>query len=275
MFESRSRSIRSGRFSSAFAGIGPTWLRHPLTHERFPLAALSQIIPPGATVFDIGANIGTYTRFMAGPFRAGRVVAFEPMTENRELLLRNIELGKIEDRVTVVPYALCDHDGSASLQIDDMQTGSAALDAVTHGKPSEGRAALGLPAKTELINCRTLDSLLADGNLPPPAVLKIDIEGAERMMLEGARNVLATIGPDLLIELHGADVARQVSELLLEFGYRILGAGMMFGAAYQGFVDQAAISRIVAQYDLHFIIASKDPSAPSRIDTDRLSFRTA
>src|SRR5947209_1304251 len=87
------------------------WLRDPLTHETFPLAALQALMRPGYVVYDVGANIGLYTRFLANSFRAAKVVAFEPMTENLAQLRTNIDLGDITDRVMVVPYALADSDG--------------------------------------------------------------------------------------------------------------------------------------------------------------------
>ncbi len=245
------------------------WLRHPLTHERYPLAALKQLIHSGDTVYDVGANIGLYTRFALGLFGAGTVVAFEPMTENRLMLQRNIDLGKVTDRVRILPFALSNvDDESAALQIDDMQTGSAALDAVKHGKAADGRAALGLKPKTEVVRCRRLDSLLAGGELPPPNVIKIDIEGAEKMMLEGAVEALQRHSPRLLIELHGAPIAREVVTFLLDRNYHLMGTGWKFSPANHGPVDRDLLPHIQDEYDLHFLVAAQNPDdLPQTVDT--------
>src|SRR4030095_9043666 len=107
------------------------WLRHPLTHERFPLGALQRLVRPGVVVYDVGANIGLYARFITSVFGAGRVICFEPMTQNRELLERNLRASNCRERVSLLPYALSDIDGEEDLQVDDMMSGSAVLDRVT------------------------------------------------------------------------------------------------------------------------------------------------
>ena len=121
------------------------------TNLGFMLGALRRLIDPGAVVFDVGANIGMYVRFMLCRFNAGRVVAFEPMRENLPLLQRNIHRGGCADRVQVMNVALADYDGSDAFQIDDMSSASGTLDVVAQGAAAQGRRQYGLPPKVETV----------------------------------------------------------------------------------------------------------------------------
>src|SRR5215212_4080112 len=69
--------------------------------DALTLGMFNRLIRPGDVVYDIGANIGLYTRVMVQWFEAGRVIAFEPMRENIELLQANIALGAIGERTVV------------------------------------------------------------------------------------------------------------------------------------------------------------------------------
>src|SRR5947209_5185180 len=105
------------------AGIGPLrihlrrnrsfWLRNPLESESFPFSMLRQLVRAGDLVYDAGANLGLYSRFLITCLGVERVVAFEPVAENRALLACNLALGDVAARVTVLPFALGDEDGTA------------------------------------------------------------------------------------------------------------------------------------------------------------------
>jgi FkbM family methyltransferase len=192
-------------------------------HHAQTLAMFRQLIRPGDVVYDIGANIGYYTRFIARDMGAGQVISFEPMTENAELLERNVALAKLDDKVKVYRLALSDHTGDELLQVDDVMGGTAVLDAVAGGKPSEARQHVGLGPKTETVKVMTLDSLIQRDNLPAPAFIKIDTEGAEAMVLGGALNTLRTHKPRLAIALHGEGPTRAVLNLLMRLGYTCRG----------------------------------------------------
>ncbi|HQY88136.1 MAG TPA: FkbM family methyltransferase, partial [Tepidisphaeraceae bacterium] len=125
--------------------------------------------------------------------------------------------------VKVMAMALSDHDGSESLQIDDVMGGTAVLDSVSHGEASASRQRLGLKPKTETVSIRTLDRLIDEAKLPKPDVMKIDTEGAEAIVLKGAEGVLKNKRPRLLIALHGEQPARATLELLHKHGYICYG----------------------------------------------------
>jgi FkbM family methyltransferase len=250
-------------------GIGPfrlrlrrnrsLWLRKPLESERFPFAMLRKLVRPGDVVYDCGANLGLYARHLTGSLGAGRVVAFEPMADNREILAANLALGGIADRVTVLPFALSDEDGTAEFQVDDMQTTSGTLSKVTGGGASEGRRNLRLGPLTTRVPSRRLDTAVAEERLPPPDVIKVDVEGAEGLLLRGAAGLLREHRPRLLVELHGAAVARDVLAVLDGLGYACAGkVEPHIHASGYGRLDPSLSPRIQGLYDVHFLVASPD-----------------
>jgi len=195
------------------------WLRHPLAMETRMLGYLKRLIRPGVVFYDIGANLGMHSRF-AARFGAGKVFAFEPMTENLELLRQNVALaGQAADTIRIMQMAAGDQDGEEALQIDNVMSGTARLDKVDSGEASLGRKLYGLPPLTERVRVARLDTLVESGNVPPPNVIKIDVEGAEDLVLEGAPKVLANHKPDFAIELHSHEKARKVLALLDKNGY--------------------------------------------------------
>jgi FkbM family methyltransferase len=252
-------------------GIGPfrvrlrrnrsLWLREPMESEAFPFAMLRRLVRPGDVVYDVGANLGLYARYLVATLSAGRVISFEPAEDNRALLARNLELGDIMPQVTVLPFALADEDGFAEFQVDDMQSASGTLSKVTGGKASVGRRNLELAPLTARVACRRLDTVVGEEGLPLPDVIKIDVEGAEALLLRGARAVLRERRPRLLIELHGAEVAREVLSLLDELGYACAGkVGAGIDPSGYARVGAATVPRVAGLYDVHFVAASPDPA---------------
>jgi FkbM family methyltransferase len=257
-------------------GIGPFrlrlrrnrsfWLRDPIFSEGVPLGYLREITRPGDVYYDVGANLGLYARVLSDLFQAGTVLAFEPMSDNVKLLRQNIALAKDPSKIRLMEIALSDRDGEELLQVDDMMTSSATLDRVTGGRPAIGREQYGLSARTETVRVARLDTLIEREKLPPPNVMKIDIEGAELMMLRGATHTLARHRPLLLIEMHGLDITRSVLELLEQAGYHVWAELPDFPATGRRAYRQIHASDVDGRtnvYDIQHILASTDPS---RID---------
>lgn len=253
-----------GRFEFRLRRNRAFWLRDPEDFERIPFAMLACLVRPGDVVADLGANLGLYSRFLVSGAGAARVLAFEPWIENTRMLRRNLELGSMIDRVEIHPIAVADEDGEFRFQVDDIQSASGSLDRVRHGSPSEGRENLGLPVREVTVPCRTLDSLVSSGQIPQPDVLKIDVEGAETLVLRGARALLVNRRPRILVELHGASEARSVLEILLGHEYRIV-AHVEPSLSPSGFSPLTAsdLSRIRGRYDVHFMAASCDGGLPT------------
>lgn len=143
--------------------------------DREERALLANIVRPGMTVLDIGANIGIYTRFLAeltGP--TGRVIAFEPEPKNFSLLQRAVASIR---QVTVVHAAVSEKSGTLRLYVaDDLNVDHHTYDA------GEGRRAVNVPAIA-------IDDYINSGERVD--VIKMDIQGAELAALRGAERVLS------------------------------------------------------------------------------------
>lgn len=216
------------------------------------LAMFRRLVRPGDVVYDVGANIGYYTRYIAAHLSPRRVLAFEPMTENVRLLRDNVRLADAGGLIQVFPVALSDHEGQEALQVDDVMGGTAVLDSIAGGEASHARRRLGLAPRTEPVEVATLDGLLSRSGEPPPDMMKIDTEGAEVTVLRGAAGVLERHSPRLLIATHGPELARQVAQFLAVRGYHCYGyrrgAGGYGPLAGEGSLDLAD-NNIVASRD--------------------------
>jgi FkbM family methyltransferase len=165
---------------------------------------LRSVIEPGMTVIDVGANVGQMTLEMAhlvGP--TGRVIAIEPGPGNLAVLRRHVEGNGFADRVTVIAAACCTlHGGKMELDIPGK-----AVDVVGSGFQLRGigispnPAASSLPLAKLSVDTVSLDGVMADLKAFP-AVLKIDVEGAEVEVLRGGRNLLQKNRPALAVGFH-------------------------------------------------------------------------
>jgi FkbM family methyltransferase len=175
------------------------------TDEPAVQEELVRILHPGSVVYDVGANVGFLTLIAArlvGP--EGHVYAFEPIPANVRAIERNAALNELGN-VTVVELALSDRAGDAVLRIP-------------HANQGARLASLGESSGEEELTVRTaaLDEL--DG-LRPPDLLKLDVEGAELLVLQGAKRCLETHRPALICELH--DTRAAIEELLPQLGYEV------------------------------------------------------
>jgi FkbM family methyltransferase len=234
------------------------WLRAPLTHERFMLGSLERFIRKGDVVYDAGANIGLYSRFMIQRFQASHVYAFEPMPGNRELLAANLKVGGCADKVTILPCAVGNQDGMVRFQVDDLTSNSGTLDAVARGNASQSRRQYGLPPVTLEVAVSRLDTLVDTNAIAKPDVIKLDVEGAEAMALDGARHSLLKHRPRLVIELHGAEAARSVLRVLWDIGFYCFGTLIAKGASTYKEVTPDDLEYITGPYSLHLLVASAD-----------------
>jgi FkbM family methyltransferase len=241
------------------------WLRDPLTHERMVFGGLQRLVRPGDVVYDVGANVGLYARFLVSAFGASRVLAFEPMRNNVELLRKNIAVDPASAaRVTVAEVALGDADGEELLQVDDLMSASAALDRVRVGRPSQGREQFGLPALTEKVVVRRLDTFCTEAHLPPPDVIKVDIEGAEQLFLAGATETLTKYRPRLVMEMHEPNTTRQVLNTLERHGYFTYGFSSDGSRSVWRPMRASDLAETAGVHDLHHIFAACEPDVLAR-----------
>jgi FkbM family methyltransferase len=175
--------------------------------------ALLDMLHEGDVFYDIGANIGWYS-LLAARKTLAPVVAFEPSVRNAAILQQNAATNRLA--VTTIPAAVSDVDGWATFL--DRSSLEGRLDKDDCEAQAERRAKRNRPrARTHPVPVVTVDSFLAASEQQPPAVVKIDVEGAELGVLRGMVDTLAATRPRLLIELHGTQ--REVADFLDEHAY--------------------------------------------------------
>lgn len=144
------------------------------SYEGEVFDALRPFLGEGAVFWDIGSNLGLHAVTAKRLFPATTVHAFEPVPELAARIRANASLNGVE--ITVHPLALSSRGGRAVLHLPPGGTsGRASLHAVA-GVPEAARLEVEAARADELIN---------GGAIPPPTVLKIDVEGAEAEVLDG------------------------------------------------------------------------------------------
>lgn len=174
------------------------------TYEPDSTAVFLQHVRPGAVVFDIGAHVGYYSvlaSHLAGP--SGRVFAFEPRPFNLQCLLRHKELNSLPQ-----------------LEAFDVCVGASAGSARFESRTGSGTGHLA-PDGDLAVKVISLDDWLREGRLVAPDFIKIDVEGAEREVLEGARELLRERRPKLLLSLHSGALNAWAQAHLRALGYQL------------------------------------------------------
>ena len=177
----------------------------------------------GRTVWDVGAHMGYHTLAMACLVgSSGHVVAFEPNPHNLERLRTNLDRNPdLAQRVIIVDSALSQDDGEMRfVQSSDVDggrsSGSHLADALLPMVESV------YESFTEtLVRCVKADTLLASKAVPLPQVMKVDVEGAEHLVLNGAQQLLSNCRPILFVEVHNVTAMFHVQKLLLGLGYSV------------------------------------------------------
>lgn len=157
-------------------------------YEAGPIEALREFVPEGSLVIDVGANVGFFAlRFADWVGDAGEVIAIEPEDHNFNALVGALKREGLSDRVHALQAVAAAKPGTTFLEINPLHPADHKL----------SRDNTGLP-----VTAVTLDELVRDHAGVTPALIKIDVQGAEMLVLEGAAETLRTAGPALFVELH-------------------------------------------------------------------------
>lgn len=158
----------------------------------------------GAVVFDIGAHVGFYTLLAArrvGP--GGHIYAFEPLARNVSFLERHIQINEL-DNVSLQQMAISDRSGTVSF-------GGGVSSSTGHITTSG----------EEQVQASALDDLLDTGEIDPPALMKIDVEGAEGAVLRGGKELISNHKPGIFLATHGTVTHQECTAFLRSMGYSL------------------------------------------------------
>jgi FkbM family methyltransferase len=188
------------------------------TNEIPVQEAFASHIKPGHTFFDIGANVGFFTLVgarLVGP--SGKVFAFEPVPQNAEAVRGNVGLNGFTN-VTVIEKAVSRRSGAGELILSSHPGGATLITGDIAPPDMVGMASVTLVS---------IDDVVAKGEIPPPDVVKIDVEGAEVEVLEGMTETIRKYRPILIYEIDDADKQaftqrfNRFEELVRTHGYEI------------------------------------------------------
>lgn len=174
-------------------------------------SSIANSLTKGMVCFDIGG----YRGFIAGMMAvagAGRVVTFEPLEENREQIQRMIEVNP-GIHVEIMPVAINDCDEETKFKVMPNPSMGKLVSSDFQPQASE--------VKTIPITVCKLDSLVLNGGLPVPDIMKVDVEGAETAVLQGATKLLTKHAPILFIEAHSGSLAQECADFLYGLGYDV------------------------------------------------------
>jgi len=164
------------------------------TFEPELTALLSLFTDTRGDVVNIGANVGFYAIFFARCFaKARRVVAIEPNPEAFELLQWNINTNGVSDRVECVRACIGEVPGQAEFAFVPGKSEYSSIGRITHA------GARGLVQQHVTVDVLPLTSV-ASGRALEPEIIFIDTEGAELLVLRGAKDLVMKFRPLLIFE---------------------------------------------------------------------------
>lgn len=197
----------------AFYWSAPSRSRNNMTNMYEPLQPylLSEMANAlGMKIFiDIGANIGLYSIILTEEIKAEKVLAFEPMPGPFCELNKNIELNNLSNKIHPFNIALSDERGSAQISVISEFSGANALTKSTiHSEKT--------PIRFDTVETGKLDDFIKSAG--EYIAIKIDVEGHEKQVIDGACTVLRS--NYCLIQLE--DYEGTVASELFEIGYKLI-----------------------------------------------------
>lgn len=191
------------------------------SYESHLVEIVEKHLQDGVDFIDVGANIGLFSILAAKRSGDGRVLAVEPTANACRYLRENVDKNRVGSRVHIFEGCIMDYSGTVTIHaIHGMEEYSST-------GPIDHPAATGRDTQAYSVPCTTLDELIADHDVMP-GLIKIDAEGAEMKIFEGAHNTLTDLRPVIVCELSDALLenrggsATKVIEFLEDHGYRVL-----------------------------------------------------
>lgn len=156
--------------------------------------ALETYLHAGAKFYDLGANIGIFS--ILGARKNAKVIAFEPSRKVGVRLNENVKRNGLEGHIQIIPAAVADKSGS--LDFYETRDGNWGVGRIFDFNPL-------VQGEKYSVSVKTLDDFALEFGAPD--FIKIDIEGAEWLVLKGAEKTLAQSSPTILIEFHPKEIS--------------------------------------------------------------------
>jgi FkbM family methyltransferase len=163
-------------------------------YERELTKRCLELLDPERDVLDVGANVGFHTVLFAKRLKRGRRLAVEPATNALRRLRRNLQMNLVQDKVIIFEGVASNAPGTVQLKVVAGKEEFSSIGALKHPAIAEDRSAV------EVVIATTVDELVEKHRLTP-RFMKVDVEGAEHLVFEGARHTLQVHRPAVIAEL--------------------------------------------------------------------------
>jgi FkbM family methyltransferase len=185
--------------------------------EPWTIEWLESSVHSGEVLYDIGANVGVFS-LIGARARGARVVAFEPGSANYARLCENIHLNDCAGLITPLPWLLSDREGMYTFTYRSTEPGQSRHQMTVAGT--------GTPVSPEdvwqsMVGI-ALDAAVERFGLPAPHHLKLDVDGAEALVLTGAAATLRGAQLRSVLVEASATTGDQVTALLGQAGLRLV-----------------------------------------------------
>lgn len=243
------------------------------THEKTTTEIFRKIIKPGNTFFDLGANIGYFSLLASKHVgEKGSVFSFEPEAKNFFYLKRNKEVNNYEN---MFPFqkAISNKNGTLSLFFCKYDSGHhtinqySGIDVYSHGRSTE-------KVSVE-VETQTLDDFIREQKIEKVDVMKIDVEGSEALVVEGAKNTFSSNKDikiiieffPILLEKMGSNPAALIDSLIKDFNFNVFVIGNDYsmegkGVEFTKIQNSKEIMDMVKDKEDHFNLYVSRESSP-------------
>lgn len=172
-------------------------------HADVLFAFMKNYLKPGMTFVDVGANIGSHTVYGSRLVSdQGTVLSFEADPETFAVLRRNVRLNGVANAV-LYDQCISDKPGPVTFNVNlDSARSSLLREGISH----------------KVLLARTLDSFFPAGSRVD--LLKIDVEGADYLVLSGARRIFEDAPPRVVV-IEATSRQKEIKKFLSRYGYRL------------------------------------------------------
>jgi FkbM family methyltransferase len=158
---------------------GGAWEPHVMT-------TCDRLLRPGDVYYDIGSNTGLFAIDAAKSVPGLKIFAFEPQPTLAKHIRRSIEANGLSN-IQLLEMLLGQEDGEKKFYLTSHSIHASLV-------PREKNF------RELVLPMHTIDGLIASGRIEPPDIIKLDVEGAERLVLEGGRRTFKTLAPSVVFE---------------------------------------------------------------------------
>ncbi|MEO5999811.1 MAG: FkbM family methyltransferase [Ferruginibacter sp.] len=179
-------------------------------------------LKPDSVFYDIGANVGFHSLTANRVIESGKIYAFEPMPDVRAVFEKHISLNHKLIRnhnISLLPIALSNEEKQVQFSNDTNHSDGNTYIATSY---------VFLETNNRItVQCQSIDGLIKQG-YEKPGIIKIDVEGAEYDVLQGAKEVLQKDHPYILLATHDCHlpgVQEKCLAFLAGLGYHVQHTG--------------------------------------------------